>query len=88
MADETTTWGGKQGLGKNLFFFVNSWQALDVLQEERFFPAFKKSPLYIKCLAELDLLKDDSLDSRLGDDESIQIDSSPENSNMGVSSVS
>ena len=56
-----------------------------MLQEERFYPAFKKSPLYIKCLAELDLLKDDSLDSRLGDDESIQIDSSPENSTMGVS---
>ena len=32
----------------------------DVLQEERFYTAFTKSQLYIKLLAELDLLKDGS----------------------------
>lgn len=32
----------------------------EILQEERFFPTFKRSSLYIKLLAELDLLKDTS----------------------------
>ncbi|XP_077978569.1 sorting nexin-13-like [Glandiceps talaboti] len=32
----------------------------DILQGEEYFPAFKQSPLYVKCLAELDLLKEDS----------------------------
>ena len=32
----------------------------DLLQEEQFFPTFKRSQLYIKLLAELDLLKDQS----------------------------
>ena len=32
-----------------------------MLQEEPYFPSFKKSRLYIKLLAELDLLRDPSL---------------------------
>ena len=32
-----------------------------MLQEEKYFPSFKKSRLYIKLLAELDLLRDNSL---------------------------
>ncbi len=32
-----------------------------MLQEEKYFPSFKKSRLYIKLLAELDLLRENSL---------------------------
>ena len=42
----------------------------DMLQEEQFFPSFKRSQLYIKLLAELDLLRDQSKsDESLNNDE-------------------
>ncbi|XP_071803237.1 sorting nexin-13-like isoform X2 [Asterias amurensis] len=57
----------------------------NILQEERFFPAFKQSTYYVKCLEELDLLKGDENSGRLGDDDMTQVDSSPENSTAGSS---
>nr|XP_006822119.1 PREDICTED: sorting nexin-13-like [Saccoglossus kowalevskii] len=54
----------------------------DILQGDKFFPAFKLSALYVKCLAELDLLKDDS--PKINDRESMHsADSSPSNSLTG-----
>ncbi len=40
------------------FLFCKVW---DMLQEDKYFPSFKKSRLYIKLLAELDLLRENSL---------------------------
>ncbi|XP_022080022.1 sorting nexin-13-like isoform X2 [Acanthaster planci] len=57
----------------------------EILQEDRFFPAFKQSSYYVKCLEELDLLKGDDDSGRLGDDDMTQVDSSPEISNAGSS---
>lgn len=45
-------------------------QVWNILQEEPYFPAFKRSQLYIKLLAELDLLKDgNKSDDGLSQDE-------------------
>ncbi|XP_071484114.1 sorting nexin-13-like [Diadema antillarum] len=59
-------------------------RVFSLLEEDRFLPAFKQSPSYVKCLAELDLLKDDE-SARLGDDASVQLDSSPDNSTVASS---
>ncbi|XP_030848222.1 sorting nexin-13 isoform X2 [Strongylocentrotus purpuratus] len=59
-------------------------KVFSILEEDRFLPAFKLSPSYVKCLAELDLLKDDD-SARLGDDASVQLDSSPDNSTVASS---
>ncbi|XP_041478233.1 sorting nexin-13-like isoform X2 [Lytechinus variegatus] len=59
-------------------------RVFSILEEDRFLPAFKQSPSYVKCLAELDLLKDDD-SNRLGDDASVQLDSSPDNSTVASS---
>ncbi|XP_038077949.1 sorting nexin-13-like isoform X2 [Patiria miniata] len=56
-----------------------------ILQQDRFFPAFKQSNYYVKCLEELDLLKPDDNSGRLGDDDMTQVDSSPDISNAGSS---
>ncbi|XP_070564761.1 sorting nexin-13-like [Ptychodera flava] len=55
----------------------------EILQGEPFFPAFKQTSLYVKCLAELDLLKDESpkIDDRRMSLHSA--DSSPSNSLQG-----
>lgn len=50
-------------------------QVYTILHEEKYFPAFKQSIYYIRCLAELDLLKPEESNNHLNDDE---VDSSPE----------
>ena len=68
------------------FIWTFILQVFNLLEEDRYLPAFKLSPTYVKCLAELDLLKDDD-SARLGDDASVQLDSSPDNSTVAVSPV-
>uniref|UniRef100_A0A8C4N4Q8 Sorting nexin 13 n=1 Tax=Eptatretus burgeri TaxID=7764 RepID=A0A8C4N4Q8_EPTBU len=41
-----------------------------MLREERFYPGFRRSPFYVKVLAELDMLKEPSLRDGEGDSES------------------
>ncbi|XP_014677550.1 PREDICTED: sorting nexin-13-like, partial [Priapulus caudatus] len=48
---------GREPLTEYLFDEVQA-RVYDALQEDRFFPAFRRSQIYVKLLAELDLLKD------------------------------
>ena len=50
------------------------FQVWDKLQEDKYFPAFKRSQLYIKLLAELDLLKDKDV-TLIDIGEKLQLDS-------------
>uniref|UniRef100_A0A8C4PWW2 Sorting nexin 13 n=1 Tax=Eptatretus burgeri TaxID=7764 RepID=A0A8C4PWW2_EPTBU len=54
----------------NLFDDIQKRVYDAMLREERFYPGFRRSPFYVKVLAELDMLKEPSLRDGEGDSES------------------
>ena len=50
-------------------------EVLEMLQEDpRLFPAFKKSPLYVKLLAELDLLQPELVSPGLKSEDALSLE--------------